>query len=197
MAQQQSIALITGPKPTVDLEVNTPRIPNMNVGQSNFQGPAPMARQSTPHEDGHASSYQVGALAAIGPVGDDTSDRTTDSNNTPGYEYPKCAVVYVQGKLQRMGVLYCIDTGASRIVVSTSVYRKIPLGKRPTLRAAPRFNAADGRPLATQGRDMFNVQLGSLKFQKELIVAAITDDVLLGENILHCDPEGPSEFFVE
>ena len=64
------------------------------------------------------------------------------------------------------------------------------------MRAAPRFNAADGRPLDIQGRCMFNVQLGSVKFQKELIVAAISDDVLLDADILHCDPEGPADLLL-
>ena len=33
-------------------------------------------------------------------------------------------------------------------------------------------------------------------FQKELTVAAITDDVLLGADILHCDPEGAAELLL-
>jgi hypothetical protein len=50
---------------------------------------------------------------------------------------------------------------------------------------------ADGQPLVELGKAMFSINLGQLTMERELIVADIEDDALLGLDILMKRPGGP------
>lgn len=52
---------------------------------------------------------------------------------------------------------------------------------------------ADGRPLVELGTAEFSIQLGTVSFEKELVVAQIDDEVLLGLDILMMGDRGPTE----
>ena len=52
---------------------------------------------------------------------------------------------------------------------------------------------ADGQPLVELGKAMFSINLGQLTMERELIVADIEDDALLGLDILMKGPGGPAD----
>ena len=85
------------------------------------------------------------------------------------------------------------DTGATRTVVSTRVYHKIPTARRPQLEASRRLARADGKPLKEKGKVTFNIQIGDLKLQRALVVAEMEDDILLGLDILMKGEKGPAD----
>lgn len=92
--------------------------------------------------------------------------------------------------------MYCLDTGASTTIVSTNLYHKIPEEMRPSLQPARKFIAADGRPLQCLGQGMFDLLIGDLRINRQLTVGAITDDVMLGTDIIQCDPQGPADLLL-
>ena len=92
---------------------------------------------------------------------------------------------YVEGSVMGIGVLFCIDTGASPTILSTKIYEMIPESKRPPLRLARRPFTADGTAMQCNGRADFQIKkLGNLELTVTLTVAPITDDVLLGADLM-------------
>lgn len=109
---------------------------------------------------------------------------------------PKCDGIYIQGFLEGVKLYYAVDTGASTTIVSTSLYKRIPEDHQPELRPARPHTVADGRPLEVLGRGKFNLQLGSLHLDAELTVANISDDVLLGADIIQNGIKGPADLIL-
>ena len=109
---------------------------------------------------------------------------------------PKSDGLYIKGTLNGVDALYCVDTGASSTIVSTRVYEEISKTNRPILRPTRPHCAADGRPLKSNGKGKFTVGLGDLLFEREWTVANITDDVLLGADILQNDSFGPANLLL-
>ena len=101
--------------------------------------------------------------------------------------------VYVEGTIQGVNGIFTIDTGAARTVISETVYNIIPATKRPLLTKSSTLIGADGRPLVELGTAEFSIQLGTVSFEKELVVAQIDDEVLLGLDILMMGDRGPTE----
>lgn len=95
-----------------------------------------------------------------------------------------------------LSVYFTVDTGAVTTIVSSSLYNSLPSETRPTLETTRALTSADGKLLNCLGRCTFNLELGSLKLSKELTVAAITDDVLLGSDILQSSPPGPADLLI-
>lgn len=54
-----------------------------------------------------------------------------------------------------------------------------------------------GGNIAELGKGTFELQLGSLVIEKEILVANILDDVLLGADILVIDKQGPANFYLD
>ena len=88
--------------------------------------------------------------------------------NTVRREKPLCAGVYVKGLLQGEEVTFTIDTGATRTIVSTRVYYRLPEGSRPELMGNSRshLSCADGRPMKYEGMANFEVALGPLEMNR-------------------------------
>ena len=105
---------------------------------------------------------------------------------------PKSHGAYIKGKIQDQPIIFTVDTGASRTVLSTNFFNKIK-SKKPTLTKSSSLSGAGGVPLVELGQAVFSLQLGALKFDKELIIAEIEDECLLGMDILQNDTEGPGD----
>lgn len=101
--------------------------------------------------------------------------------------------VYIEGKIEGLKVTLTADTGAARTVVSTRVYDKIPLCKRPKLIKSQSLASANGQPLVERGKAIFTLQIGDLVLEKELVVAEIEDEILLGLDILMKGEKGPAD----
>ena len=112
-------------------------------------------------------------------------------------ELPKAKGSYVLGKIQEMGCVMTVDTACTQTIVSKQMYYRIPRGKRPKLEGRGILNQAgkDAPPIEVLGRGIFTLQLGPLKLTPRLlIVADISDQVLLGDNLLREDPAlGPGD----
>ena len=103
----------------------------------------------------------------------------------------------VAGKLCGVDALYCVDTGSAHTVVSRKLFRKIPQFCRPSLSTSRTLCKVDGRPLWSDGKGVFNIQLGCKKFHREWTVAEITNnDVVLGLDILQADHDGPVDLIL-
>ena len=80
-------------------------------------------------------------------------------------------------------------------MVSTWVYKKIPEDIRPRLQPGTEDMAsgAGGGDIRIWGQAKFKLQLGPVELIRETVVAEIIDDVLLGDDILRRDHEGPMD----
>ena len=84
-----------------------------------------------------------------------------------------------------MNVVYTVDTGASCSMVSSIIYDNLPICEKTSLsKIAVEITGANGSPLKCLGSAEFTLQLGSLEVKKSLIVADITDEVLLGADLM-------------
>ena len=101
--------------------------------------------------------------------------------------------MYVEGNIRGVNGIFTIVTGASRTVISETVYNKISATKRPPLTKSSTLIGADGRPLVELSTAEFSIQLGTVSFEKELVVAQIDDEVLLGLEKWMMDDRGPTE----
>lgn len=101
--------------------------------------------------------------------------------------------VYVEGYVQGYEVNFTVDTGAVRTVLSVNTFNKIPLFRRPDLVESCTLSSADGKPIQELGKAIFEINLGDLCFETELIVANIEDEALLGLDILMRSNWGPAD----
>ena len=110
---------------------------------------------------------------------------------------PRYAGVYLNGKVCGLEAIFTADTGASNTVLSSHIYWKIPKSTRPSLKKTHSLSGANGKVIGTLGRGDFDFELGDLQFTKQIVVADIEDDVLLGIDILQ-DPElgGPADILL-
>ena len=112
-------------------------------------------------------------------------------------EIPKAKGAYVLGKIQGMGCVFTVDTACTKTIVSKQMYYRIPKGKRPKLdgRGSLAQAGKDAPPVEVLGKGIFTLQLGPLKVKPRLlIVADISDQILLGDNLLREDPAlGPGD----
>ncbi|KAK3085543.1 hypothetical protein FSP39_005031 [Pinctada imbricata] len=105
--------------------------------------------------------------------------------------------VYVQGKLNGIKIIYTADTGATKTVISRRSYLKIPKGRRPTLtKCTDTITGAGGKPIQKMGKAKFEIELGPLCFQRELVIANIEDDALLGIDILQNEEGGAADILL-
>ena len=92
---------------------------------------------------------------------------------------------YLDADIEGVKVLFTIDTGATRTVISERVYNSIPEGHRPKLTMGTGLTDASGQPLSQKGSAMFTITLASgLKLKSEIMVANIEDDGLFGHVLL-------------
>ncbi|CAG2199695.1 unnamed protein product [Mytilus edulis] len=101
--------------------------------------------------------------------------------------------VYVEGLIQGSEVNFTVDTGAVRTVLSVYAFNKISHVNRPILEKSNILACADGKPLKELGKAYFEIKLGNLCFDTEMIVANIEDEALLGLDILMKSQWGPAD----
>ncbi|VDI37532.1 Hypothetical predicted protein [Mytilus galloprovincialis] len=101
--------------------------------------------------------------------------------------------VYVEGHIQGSEVNFTVDTGAVRTVLSVYAFNKIPHVNRPILEKSNTLACADGKPLKELGKAIFEIKLGNLCFDTEMIVANIEDEALLGLDVLMKSQWGPAD----
>ena len=121
-----------------------------------------------------------------------------DDSGVVRREIPKYDGVYLEGKINNFDVVFTIDTGASSTVISKTVYDKISPENRPELckNKVTSLENAGGKSLQYFGRAKFEFCLGSLKLEKLVIVADISDEALLGADILQQGSEGPADILL-
>ena len=102
--------------------------------------------------------------------------------------------------MQGVQVTFTVDTGATTTILSNKIYKKIPEDQRPRIKKdTTNFHdlvGAGGNSLNFQGRGTFEIHLGPLRLEKELSVAEISDEVLLGADILQHDEDGPVDLIL-
>ena len=102
---------------------------------------------------------------------------------------------YLEAKLEGVNILFTIDTGATRTIISERVYKSIPDERRPQLKKSVGLTDASGHPLSQLGTAIFEVQLANgAQFSGEIIVADIKDEGLFGHDLLK---QGQSEILYE
>ncbi|CAC5362425.1 unnamed protein product [Mytilus coruscus] len=128
-------------------------------------------------------------------VSSKVKDETPQSNKLDiiGRQVVRCDGVYIEGSIQGVKVTFTADTGAARTVISTRIFKKIPQSDRPKLEKSNTLASANGQPLVEKGKAVFNLELGNLSLAKELVVAEIEDEVLLGLDILMKGEMGPAD----
>ena len=92
-----------------------------------------------------------------------------------------------------------LDTGAKRTVVSTMFMAKIPEGQRLKLEidsVKRTIKMACGSTKKYKHVATFSLQFGNLKLSLLLIVADISDEVLLGGDLLQIDHGGPFDMML-
>ena len=104
--------------------------------------------------------------------------------------------VNVEGAIEGIKMTFTADTGATRSVISHGVFDRINPGNRPQLRKSVGLLSVSGAPLKEYGCANFNLRLGSLELQHELVVADIDDEALLGVDILLQGTDGPADILL-
>ena len=139
-----------------------------------------MGQATTPGKDKSDSGGKTESLEKT-----DKRPNTLHNIETIHKKTPKSNGIYVKGSIYRIPIWFTIDTGASRTVVSTRVYNKMNTKNRPTLQSHHHIalEQADGAPLDMEGTVLISMNLGETTLEKEVIIADIKDDVLVGMDI--------------
>lgn len=105
--------------------------------------------------------------------------------------------VYILGSVNKLDAVYTVDTGASCSIVSTKLFNKLPRNCQPELQStAVKLSGAGGKTLQSTGRGIFDLMIGPLKLQATMIVADITDEVLLGADLLLDETSGKADILL-
>lgn len=95
-----------------------------------------------------------------------------------------------------MKALFTADTGASRTVISQRLFNKIPADQRPYLKPSSCLIGAGGAPIREKGKAEFTLKLGEHEMVREVIVAEIEDEALLGFDILRGEKNGAADILL-
>ena len=82
-------------------------------------------------------------------------------------------------------MVFTIDTGASKTIISDWVYKSIPSANMPILNKTTGFTEASGQPLSQLSTAEFTITLDGNQFKADIIVANIEDVVYLGTTFKH------------
>ena len=93
-------------------------------------------------------------------------------------------------------VLFTADTGASKTVISQSIFQPIADNNRPKLKKGHSLKTANGDPIKSLGQGMFTLQLGPIVLKQNIVVADIENEVLLGIDILHDKKNGSANILL-
>ena len=104
-----------------------------------------------------------------------------NENTTIRREYPVGACVY--GSVQGVETWITVDTGASKTIVSKGLYDQ--MDKKPDFKKNRNLplSQASSSQLLDMGMANLKFSIGDVNFEKEVVVADIQDDVLIGLDI--------------
>lgn len=77
-----------------------------------------------------------------------------------------------------------MDTGAARTVISEKTFNRLSENRKPLLKKSTELCNCSGKPLREIGKANFDIEIVSFTFKREIIVAGIADEGLLGMDIL-------------
>ena len=125
----------------------------------------------------------------------DTVIRATRKSGTRRRMLPKVDGSYVNGLLNGLEVTYTVDPAATETMIAPWIFEQIPEEIRPKLQPHTEGSAsgAGGGNIRVWGKGIFELQLGPVRLEREALVAEITDEILLGDDIIRRDPEGPMD----
>lgn len=110
---------------------------------------------------------------------------------------PNSVGAYIDATVCGVPLYFTADTGASQTILSKRIYDKIPNERKPKLKqSVHNITCAGGTVLKEHGKAMFDLQLGSLQLTKEIIIADIGDEGLLGADIIQEDEKGPGDLML-
>ena len=93
--------------------------------------------------------------------------------------------LYVRGQAETCDLDWLVDTGCSITILSDKLYFSIPSEDRPELSPHDKeLVSADGTPLTILGEGIFNITVGQRTVPHTTVVAAISNDGLLGMDFL-------------
>ena len=93
-------------------------------------------------------------------------------------------------------VTFTADTGASRTIVSTRVFKQIAPQVCPVIEKTDSLVGAGGAPIRDAGQARMDICLGPLHITKDIMVADIEDDALLGYDILKSHSGKPADILL-
>ena len=102
--------------------------------------------------------------------------------------------IYVEGRVNNFDIVFTLDTGCSRSILSADAYNSMSVAQRPTLIPKPsgyQVLGADGNEIQSSGSILCTVQLGESVFTHTFNVANIKDECLLGADVLLHSVAGP------
>ena len=104
---------------------------------------------------------------------------------------------YVEGQVENLKVTFTVDTGATRTLISDKMYNKLDERSRPELRPVKvNLLNACGSKMKVLGEAQFKVNLGDTQIMHRIIVAGISDEGLLGMDIMQDGPWGPIDILL-
>ena len=111
---------------------------------------------------------------------------------------PRVSGIYVEGHIEGVDLTYTVDTGASATILSTAILAEIPAERRPKIdtEKRPRFIGPTGSAIEILGKVKVKMTIGELEINREVSVANLHDECLLGADILLGLEEGPFDFFL-
>ena len=93
--------------------------------------------------------------------------------------------LYLPGFVGGTRVMWLIDTGAARSILSFKIYNSLPASAKFSLSSANSAIAlADGQQAKTHGLGHVVVHLGTKEFEMHVIVAEVEDEGILGMDFL-------------
>jgi len=101
--------------------------------------------------------------------------------------------IYIKGSICDVDVDFTLDTGASRTIVSERIYKKMRVNQPALIETKMSPYQANGDSLGNVFRGNFCLKLGDCNMRRELLVADIQDDVLLGMDILSSAIDGEAD----
>ena len=108
---------------------------------------------------------------------------------------PEMTGLYIKGGVNNEEVVFTLDTGASVSLLAKNIYDC--LFEKPELdNGNTKLKSASGEDIQSYGRGIFQVALGAITLNKTLLVADITDDVLLGADVLLNDNLGRADLLL-
>ena len=116
---------------------------------------------------------------------------------TTGRKVSQYHGVYVEARIEGVNLNFTADTGATRTIISNRIYNLIPENIRPQLtRVSSPLTGAGGNTITEVGKADFTIELGPLSLKREIIVAEIADEGLLGIDILQNEEGGPADILL-